>query len=44
MKYMFASDIHGSAYYCKTFGTVGAVLTGLTVAAQFLFGKGKAVK
>ena len=28
----------------KTFGTVGAVLTALTVATQFLFGKGKAVK
>ncbi len=28
----------------KTFGGVAAVLTGLTVAAQFLFGKGKAVK
>ena len=27
----------------KTFGTAGAILTGLTVAAQFLFGKGKKV-
>ena len=35
---------YNSQKWGKTFGTVGAVLTGLTVAAQFLFGKGKAVK
>ena len=35
---------YNSQNWGKTFGTVGAVLTGLTVAAQFLFGKGKAVK
>ncbi len=28
----------------KTFGTAGALLTGLTVLSQFLFGKGKVVK
>ena len=35
---------YNSKKWGNTFGTVGAVLTGLTVAAQFLFGKGKAVK
>lgn len=35
---------YNSQKWGKTFGTVGAVLTGLTIAAQFLFGKGKAVK
>lgn len=35
---------YNSQKWGKTFGTVGAVLTGLTVVAQFLFGKGKAVK
>lgn len=35
---------YNSQKWGKTFGTVGAVLTGLTVAAQFLFDKGKAVK
>lgn len=35
---------YNSQKWGKTFGTVGAVLTGLTVAAQFLFGKDKAVK
>ncbi|MGN1124839.1 MAG: hypothetical protein ACI4SM_01510, partial [Candidatus Gastranaerophilaceae bacterium] len=35
---------YNSAKWGKTFGTIGGVLTALTVAAQFLFGKGKAVK
>ena len=35
---------YNSEKWGKTFGTVGAVLTALTVATQFLFGKGKAVK
>ena len=35
---------YNSQKWGKTFGTAGAVLTGLTVASQFLFGKGKAVK
>jgi len=34
---------YNSQKWGKTFGTVGVVLTGLTVAAQFLFGKGKKV-
>ena len=43
---MFTKTIqqnYNTQKWVKTFGTVGAVLTGLTVAAQFLFGKGKKV-
>ena len=35
---------YNSEKWGKTFGTVGALLTGITVLSQFLFGKGKAVK
>lgn len=35
---------YNSKKWGKTFGTVGTVLTALTLGAQFLFGKGKAVK
>lgn len=37
-------NTYNSQKWGKTFGTIGGILTAVTVAAQFLFGKGKAVK